>query len=66
MKQQDLEQFLIDHHPEGSIAEVDAPWLQQQLKNLEHYRRLITRLNERIDSLEAAREVFHSRIRLLV
>ena len=69
MKEQDLDQFLVDYHPDGSIVEVDAQWLQSQLKNLEHYRKLIIRLNARIACLEVAlnvKSIHTPRVRLLV
>lgn len=70
MKEQELEQFLIDYHPTNAIAEVDAQWLQEQLKTLAQYKKLIASQQHRIETLELVIGVYKckysQRIRLLV
>jgi len=68
MKHQDLEQFLIDHQPEGSIVEVDAQWLQAVLKgfaaissSLSQLEATMVRKQRQIDNLTTAIEVYKHR-----
>lgn len=68
MQEQDLTQFLIDYQPEGSVIEVDAPWLQTILKEFAHISSSLTRLEStvahkqrQIDNLKTAIEVYKHR-----
>ena len=52
MKTKDLDQFLMDYQPEGSIIEVDAPWLQEQLRNLLRLEQQNQNLREQVATLK--------------
>ena len=77
MKEQDLDQFLVDYHPEDSLVEVDAQWLQSILREFATLSSLNVRLQqklkrkeEEIDNLSAAIQIYKYReslrIRLVI
>ena len=63
MKIESLSQFRVDYYNEDDTIEVSCNWLQDMLKNIDHYDKLVTELVEkhslqlnRINTLEAAIE----------
>ena len=61
----EIDQFLIDHHREGEVIEVDCSWLQKQLKQklllqreLEFYPARRLSYEARISVLEEKLELY--------
>jgi hypothetical protein len=56
MTTKDLDQFLVDYQTEGTIIEVDALWLQTQLRKLLQLEQQAQTLQEQVATLKFAVE----------